>query len=238
MTSSLKICGAVQKILSKPAPVLFLDTCAILDVIRAPVRENIKSGVLTASHDLIKKSTKDPPGLWIVITSVVYSEWQKHSTRISQETEKAIKKINRQIVHLHPYARLAGLVKAYVPLRYESSKLSNILKDISQDFIDNSVIVGDDSECLLRAGTRVISNTPPASEGSQEFKDCAIIEHYLTLCRELNKEGFSRKKVFVSSNTKDFCRGGRRLHPDLDKDFQDVRLDFALDLAWANATLA
>jgi len=48
-------------IVTKPAPVLFLDTCTILEVIRAPYRESIAVDEITVAKKLIQLADQPVP---------------------------------------------------------------------------------------------------------------------------------------------------------------------------------
>jgi len=64
-------------------------------------------------------------------------------------------------------------------------------------------------------------------------KDSTIIEECLEMSRRLQTAGFSRKRVFCTSNRRDYCEAGSRRHPSLAVDFGAVGLVFATSLPWA-----
>lgn len=61
----------LSRVVNAPAPIIFLDTCSILDIIRCGFRENIDSQEIMASRRLI--SVRD--GLWLVTCQTVEMEW-------------------------------------------------------------------------------------------------------------------------------------------------------------------
>ncbi len=57
-----KLCEA------NPAPLLLLDTCTFLDIIRVPYRENIQVNIIKAAMALISRSqSKVPDHIWLYL---------------------------------------------------------------------------------------------------------------------------------------------------------------------------
>jgi len=79
-------------IISAPAPVLFLDTCIILDIIRSPFRDNISTNEISASLELINKSQLNNPSVWLVTNQIVYTEWKENIETVKIELTEEIKK--------------------------------------------------------------------------------------------------------------------------------------------------
>jgi len=75
--------GVVNRILAAPAPVLCLDTCALLDIIRVPIRfrqDKISVNVITAAFDLISKASTER--LWVLILISVNQDNQLNQRSI------------------------------------------------------------------------------------------------------------------------------------------------------------
>ena len=67
---------------------------------------------------------------------------------------------------------------------------------------------------MLKAKDRAVKYIPPSSKGG--IKDCIIYEHALELLRILKLQGFTYPKIFLTSNTKDFCGENKRPKPPID----------------------
>ena len=106
------------------------------------------------------------------------------------------------------------------------------LRDLSQRILDGAIQLGADQESRAKAVERVISNRPPSRKRG-EVKDCAIIEECLATCRKSQAAGFAGKRVFCTSNTRDYCETGGRLHPALESEFIACDLTFTTNLPWA-----
>ena len=85
--------GVVNRILAAPAPVLCLDTCALLDIIRVPARfhENkISVNIITAAFELISKASTNPPDLWILILELVEKEWLENASNVHTDRKSVV----------------------------------------------------------------------------------------------------------------------------------------------------
>jgi len=85
-----EVCAVIT---AKPAPVLFLDTCTILDVLRAPCRESIAVEEISAAMALIKLNGQHTPGVWLVTNETVHGEWTANLDTVRTELERESKKL-------------------------------------------------------------------------------------------------------------------------------------------------
>ena len=80
------IAAVANQVLTAGVPVLFLDTCSILDVIRAPARNLV--GCVEAATELIGMCQKTPIGCSLVVGSFVPIEWSNHNQHVLGELDK------------------------------------------------------------------------------------------------------------------------------------------------------
>ena len=237
MNNPQTILNATQLIVASPAPVIFLDTCAVLDIIRTPQRKEIQNNIVSVSRDFILKATANPKQIWIVITTLVNAEWNDNFPKIEEELIKHIKHIDSNLIDLRIVANDLLSINTINPGRFAELKLPELLRMRGKSLLDAAVILEENNDCILRARARCVLGKPPSKKGKQEYKDCEIIEHYLDFCRELCNNDFQEKCVFVSSNKNDFCDDTKKLHPILQDEFDTVRLEYAADIAHAKALL-
>ena len=74
------------------APVLLLDTCSILDVVRAPVPGKLGVHDIDAVHILIDRATGLRPEIALVITEHVYREFEENIDTVERYTHAEIEK--------------------------------------------------------------------------------------------------------------------------------------------------
>uniref|UniRef100_UPI001178C83F hypothetical protein n=1 Tax=Crenothrix polyspora TaxID=360316 RepID=UPI001178C83F len=82
-----------QRICNSPAPILFLDTCIFLDILRSTFRDNISVDAIAAALSLIKISENSLGKVWMLTNEMVCGEWAENIANVKQELEKEVKKL-------------------------------------------------------------------------------------------------------------------------------------------------
>jgi hypothetical protein len=77
--------GLVSRIANEPRPVLFLDACSILDVVRVFHRHTLQAGTAEAAVEIIDGSISTPRRIWGVTTSLVLAEYRKNRPAVEQK---------------------------------------------------------------------------------------------------------------------------------------------------------
>jgi hypothetical protein len=73
------IANIVAAIVGSPAPVLFLDTCTLLDVVRAPIRN--KASEVEFARLILQCVLKVPKTIHLLVPFPVHTEWTKISSQ-------------------------------------------------------------------------------------------------------------------------------------------------------------
>ncbi len=209
-------------------PVIFLDTCILLDVIRA-IKRRYANCVAKAS-ELHTAVTAAPAQCSLVVSHLVRHEWAVNEPGLLMEAGRHLAEIEDQSGHFHDACAVLGIAPGFARANYAGHKMAEKLRDLSQQLLNSGIEVEADNECSGRAINRVIHNIPPSTKGG-EVKDCTILEEYLAVCRTLEVAGFAKKRVFCTSNTSDCCEP-RGLHAELAQDFAAVGLRFTTNLPW------
>ena len=223
---------AEQSILSLGLPVMMLDTCVLLDIIRAPIRNDVAS--LKAALRLLTRISAAPASIQLVVTYMVMKEWADNSLLVRDEVLGKIRQLNEQIDVAHEVCAAARISTGLKSI-YDGTAIASQRQQVSTKLLNSAIIVEKDANCGANAYERVVNNVPPARKGGQP-KDCDIVEHYLSLSEKLTSAHFVPKRLFVSSNTKDYCQEGK-LHSRLQAEFSRVGLEFATSLSWGEATI-
>jgi hypothetical protein len=160
-------------------PVLFLDTCVIVDIIRATLRCMGTNFVQSAVEfrGLLKSA---PPGCALVVASMVPTEWGNHAPRTRDEVRGHLGKIQDQAQHFHAACGALGVGLAYGLPAYPVANLHDRLFDLSKEILDLAAVLDSDGECATRAIARVVAKLAPSKQG-REMKDCVILEECLEL---------------------------------------------------------
>jgi len=220
-----------NRINAHPAPLLFLDTCTILDLIRVPYREELHPNMIGAAKRLLSKTASQPPQLWVVVADQVETEWQRHQ---SEETDKLNKNIKDCQDKLTRFSHVLQQVLATTyPIDLTQFSLETHLLDLSKKILDVSLKIAEEKYLRYRGYDRVHACLAPAKRGKGEQEDCVIIEHYLEVCQSLRNTGFSQPVIFVSSNVKDYGKPPSKIRPPLDTQFSNLDIQFVTKLDWA-----
>ena len=209
-------------------PVLLLDTCTILDVVRAPVRDQLGTHDIDAVHALMGRTAAAPPTVSFVITAHALEEFREHVDKVETETHDALEKavdssaaILTRMQALSPDDSIPGAIDLL------SLGFPRRGRDLAEQIVQASFVLEDDSREVIKAWDRVKLANPPATKAKQSIKDCLIVESCLRLAATLRSSGFSRNTVFATSNTRDYQQRHTTLHPVLREDFASVSLEYS-----------
>lgn len=220
-----------EDILRSPAPVLLLDTCAALDVIRAPMRE--RAGELPAVGRVVKACGVQPRAAVVVRSSMISKEFNDHATDIEAELERYLRKMERDVTEFETACQALGTpISPWAA--FAGAQLPEKLRQLAEVVLANSLELSAEDRINTLAMQRVISNKRPSRKGEQA-KDCVIIEEYFSLADHLRQQDFGFPIVLISSNTRDYCDSAAttQLHPDLTQDFQTWRMEYSKH--WSHA---
>jgi hypothetical protein len=221
---------AVRQITASGAPVLFLDTCILLDIIRST--ERCLKNYTTSASELLRLTSNAPPTCLLVASSIVFEEWAANVQRVTNETIRHLNKMEEQSSHFHTACQEMGVAVPFGRAGYAQVGLAEMLRNLSDQVLNKALRLDRDNEIWARALARVVDNLPPSRKGG-EVKDCAIIEECLAVCGLLRAAGFTGKRVFCTSNTEDYCEAGGKPHPSLANEFTVNQLTFTTNLPWA-----
>jgi hypothetical protein len=224
--------AAVITIQAHPAPVVFLDSCVLLDIIRAPLR-NAASSVQAAS-ELLTGAQRVPPTVYAVIGCPTPTEWNDHVAEAVTDCTTAISSVNA-VSEAWSVLGMGGIPL----LPVAAMPLPDRLKDLSENLRNAAILLDKDPDALSRALDRLIAAKKPVRKGGQGAKDAVIVEHAIGLTMALRAAGFGQLSIFVSSNTNDFAISKTTaLHPDLTSAFAaPTNLHYAASIATAVALL-
>ena len=199
-------------------PVLLLDTCTILDVVRAPVLEQVGIHDIEAVHTLIGRATGESPRVSLVICEQVHQEFRENIDAVERQTRIRIDKamdcfggIVKRMQALSPEDDIPD------PVKLSSLGFPKAGRDLAEVIVQMSSVMTDHHEEIVKAYDRVKLAKPPATRAKQSVKDCVVTESYLRLAATLHAGGLARNMVFATSNTNDFQQGHSSLHPETER---------------------
>ena len=213
------ISDILKIVIDNPKPVIFIDTCALLDIVRAPIREDIPAENIAASIDLY--NSKD---IWLIASEIVTTEWNDNVAEVERTTLNTIKSLHKNLLIFKNSVKNSPTPKKW-NYNYDitSFDIEKVLKQISSKLIGKLNIINIDADCNNKAAVRVIKGIAPSKKGKSEFKDCAIIEHYLELASRLKANSFKNKLIFITSNKNDYGTPFEIREP-LEAEFSDNKI--------------
>ena len=157
------IAAAVATIEANPAPMVYLDTCVLLDIIRAPLRNT--AAAVQAASELMTGAQRKPPTVYLVIGCPTPTEWNDH-------VEEAIADCTTAVTSVNAVSEAWGFLgSAGIPLLpLWAMPLPDRLKDLSENLHNAAILLDKDGDALSRAIERVITGEPPAKKGGKGAK--------------------------------------------------------------------
>lgn len=192
----------VNSIYSKNKPIVFLDTCVFLDILRVPYRENLNISNLECYKRIKLKALSNE--IVLVTNDLVQEEFTNNFDSTYSELEKTSRKANDSLDRFLKSINFFS-IEEEINLEleiYKSDWLLNI-ESFSKDFLKQAIILPVQDTDRLKATNRVVLSKAPSRKGGS-LKDCIIFESLLSFCKALRDQDFDQLICFVTSNTKDF----------------------------------
>jgi len=216
---------AATELTAVQRPVLCLDTCVLLDVVRAAHRAQLD--LMDVVHRLSQTIATTPDRLQVVVTSLVLREWAQGVEEVQQEASRWLAATDERISDIHRAWERIGKPLANAAPVYGGAGLVEELTDLAKALINAAMVLKEDGDCVARAVHRVKWKKRPSHK--REIKDSIHLEHYLRLSHALQIGGHARPRVLVSTNSSDFWENANtpaRAHPDLIPDLASAGLAF------------
>jgi hypothetical protein len=192
----------VSVLRDNPAPVIFLDTCAILDILDVPrnlslYRDTASPALVHSVLNALQAFSETTPKLQLVISGQVAQEYTKNLPKVLKELRTRIAQITQVGDLLLSATDSAQLGSTLTTLEANLTTLTNRI-------FNSSLTIAKDDASVFRAASRLARSLAPAKRGSSNMGDCLVVEHFLEFVRQLRADGFDQKCIFVSSNYRDF----------------------------------
>jgi hypothetical protein len=214
-------------------PVLLIDTCSILDIMRDPTRETLRLHERQAGLDLLVAVEN---GLLVgVVAHQVTLEFADHDQSVQAEADRALKKLRGQIDRVNQLSAILG-APAPLDLTHLDDHVDRTRKIVGR-WLARLVPYKPDATVLEKAIARMNGNIAPARRGKDSSKDCIVFETYLKFADELRNEGLAAPIVFLSSNTSEYLTDSKVLRVEIANDFAPLKVDYASNMALAKHQL-
>lgn len=226
------IAELVEHLAGTELPLLFVDTCALLDIIRVPVRQPNALETIAGALRIVEQRKN----FNLVISSVVIPEFQANLPTVISDLDAKCHALREEITLFNDILALVGL-ETHSRISFDSyDRLASELTQLSQTLLGTALTFQRDHHIELKAFRRSSARIPPGHRGGQD-KDCLLFEELLEVARQLRSRDHCAKVVFCTSNTKDYCEFRSRPHPEIVRQLDPLQIDFTTNLPWACAEL-
>ncbi len=214
-------------------PVLLIDTCSILDVMRDPTRDTLQIHERQAGLDLL--TALERGALSGVVAHQVVLEFADHDQAIQMEANRALNALRGKIERLNKLSQVLG-APGPLDLAHLDDHVART-REIVDRFLQRLTCYEPDAIIFEKAFTRINSNRAPARRGKESSKDCIVIETYLKCAELLRAARLTTPIVFLSSNTNEYLMENRVLKSEIANDFGAFTIDYASNMALAKHQL-
>ncbi len=219
---------AVVSIIQRDTPIVMVDTCSLLDLIRAPARDG-RNQLVWGGYHLAQKC--DQGVVTIVITEEIEREYEKNKPSALTELANFIKSTKDHVKRIQDTLTIIGSPSQLYDETLGCSNLKGDLELLADGLLNRSIVLTHEPLLLIKGYERSTQAIPPSSHGKEATKDCVIIEHFLSLVGSLKERCYRHKTVFVTSNATDFgkptAKGG------LAQELDDLGIKYCNQLKWA-----
>jgi hypothetical protein len=215
---------------------LFLDTAAILDVMRVPFRHELQVDIVDSAATIVDEALADPRRVWLVTSANVIQEYEGRRTYVREELNARIRDLNLSIARVSSVARIAFPERRIVSLDWPELKLEERIQGIMDRLVDSMAIFQGTAACIGKARDRLWAGLPPSSKSKQEFKDCEIFEEFLELLSAIRGQSFEPLAIFVTPNKEDYGPPPEG-HPQITADLSAWAAQYSANLSWARSLI-
>lgn len=205
----------ISLLVSRDLPVLCLDTCVFLDIIRDVTRDSISIHNVKASMDLLLKAEIEEK-IVVLMAPQVRDELLANEKNVEDDLVNSLEKFKGRVEKVNDIASAFG-ADGQISIAHLDGHVDRA-KNVLDRWKNISYLVPQYDSVLARAFRRVSLSITPARKGKDSMKDCVVTETYLDIADELRKSGLKAPIVFSSSNTKDYL-DSKKLADDIAKDF-------------------
>lgn len=225
----------LDAVVARGAPVLLVDTCVLLDIIRDVTRKDVQAHHLIAAAALLT-AAENGNDLTVIVADQVRTELAENQHSVEQEARSGLTKFQDQVKRINQVAAQFGAATTIDTTCLADHVARTVA--VLQRWTQVAIAAPAGAEVAGRAMHRVLRAVTPSRKGKESAKDCVVVESYLEVACALRAAGFTGRIVFASSNTDEYHDGGTNtLHARLRADFEVHAIDYAPNFGAAKHSL-
>lgn len=220
-------------IASARIPVLCIDTCSILDIMRDPTRETARPHDMQAAVDLV--AAAENGCLSCLMAEQVAVEFALHDQAVQDEAKGKIAKMRSHVERINQLSAVYG-APGYVNLNHLDEYVTRA-RDVVGRLVGRLNPVTPSAAVPGKAFARMNAGLPPARRGKDSSKDCLIYETYLEAMSLLRRAGTTGPIVLLSSNTSEYLTESNILKSEIAAELGGLGVDYAPNMSAAKRAL-
>jgi hypothetical protein len=220
-------------IASAAVPVLCIDTCSILDIMRDPTRDTVRPHDRQAAIDLVIAA--EAGNLMCFIAEQVAIEFADHDQSVQDEAERSLRKMRAQIERINKLSAVYG-APGIANLAHLDDHVARARSVVGRLLVKLDKVIPGPS-VPAKAFARMNAGIAPGRRGKESSKDCLVYETYLELVAALRGSGVASPIVFLSSNTNEYFTDSGILRAPIAVDFGKLSIDYAPNMSAAKHML-
>ena len=214
-------------------PVLCIDTCSILDIMRDPTREGARPHERQAAIDLVAHA--EAGRLVCLVAQQVSTEFADHDLSVQDEATRKLAKLRLQIEQVNKIATIYG-APSTVSFHHLDDHVVRA-RAVVERWLSQLDLVTPSSAAPGKAFARMNAGIAPAKRGKESSKDCLVYETYLEAASELRAKSLTTPIVFLSSNTNEYLEQRRIVKPETLAEFSPLAISYSPNMAAAKNEL-
>jgi len=222
-----------EAIATADLPVLCIDTCSILDMMRDPTRDAVKPHDRRAAIDLV--AAAEAGKLACLVAEQVAIEFAEYDQAVQDEARSNLKRLRDQIQRVNELSAVYG-APGIVSLTHLDDHVARARTVVGR-WLAQLQRITPDASAPAKAFARMNAAIAPARRGKESSKDCLVYETYIEAMRALRRAGGARPLVFLSSNTRDYLTESKTLKPEIAAEFTELSVTYASKMSAAKHAL-
>jgi PIN domain len=200
-------------------PMICLDTCDFLDVVRG-VPGNLHQ--VRSFSRMLSALDLDKNRFRLLITYLTKHEWGQNRAEVERSTNKFLVETFDSVRKIADARSLVGLPASIDPGLFDAKLVRELVGELvglAQSVMDFATVLEKDASCVALALERVMTHLRPSHKN--EIKDSIHWEHYLELSRQLKAASHTQPRIFVSANKEDFWHKVDKIyHPTINHELK------------------
>jgi len=162
-------------------PWLFiLDTCVLLDIVRAPVRREFSPESARALVDVVSWVRAQDQLIRIIIPSLVREEFELNLQKVQDDAVQDLSRTLSNLAHARQTLDILSARTQSPPTDDASQWIADCVR-FARDLINSAQELPTSDEDVRRAGMRSLKGLAPAKRGKSSLPDCVITEFALRM---------------------------------------------------------